>query len=168
MTGELLLKSFCIIYASLLRASPLLPSTSIRSLDLFAICESPTVSDGFLLFVWLLYIVRCEAFSTYPRTYDLLHAWNVFSKVDERGCSIEDLMLEMDRIVRPLGLIIIRDKASMVDQIGKYLTALRWDKWSKDDFTVTVDSLTYGEEKILMARKRQWQLEADDEFAEER
>lgn len=89
----------------------------------------------------------------------------MFSNVDERGCSIEDLLLEMDRIVRPLGIIIIRDKASMVNQISKYLTALRWDKWSKDDFTVAADALVYGDEKILMARKQLWQpVEAVDEF----
>ncbi|CAM6128589.1 unnamed protein product [Calypogeia fissa] len=107
----------------------------------------------------------CEAFSTYPRTYDLLHAWNVFSKVDERGCSIEDLLLEMDRILRPLGIIIIRDKASIVNQISKYLTALRWDEWSKEDFTVASDALSYGDEKILMARKQLWQpVEGVDDF----
>ncbi|KAH9312909.1 hypothetical protein KI387_027944 [Taxus chinensis] len=46
----------------------------------------------------------CEAFSTYPRTYDLLHAWTVFSDISEKDCSIEDLLIEMDRIVRPKSL----------------------------------------------------------------
>ncbi|BBN13222.1 protein MpPMT.5 [Marchantia polymorpha subsp. ruderalis] len=99
----------------------------------------------------------CEAFSTYPRTYDVLHAWDVFSKVDERGCSIEDLLLEMDRVVRPWGIIIIRDNASMVNRVGKYLKGLRWDHWSKDDFEIVEDALSHGDEKILMARKRLWQ-----------
>ncbi|KAH9320548.1 hypothetical protein KI387_015187, partial [Taxus chinensis] len=46
----------------------------------------------------------CEPFSTYPRTYDLLHAFQLFShyKVRGRGCQIEDIMLEVDRILRPL------------------------------------------------------------------
>ncbi|CAA2952386.1 probable methyltransferase PMT7 [Olea europaea subsp. europaea] len=45
----------------------------------------------------------CEPFSTYPRSYDLLHANHLFSdyKNQEEGCLLEDIMLEMDRILRP-------------------------------------------------------------------
>ncbi|KAL8142965.1 hypothetical protein V2J09_015997 [Rumex salicifolius] len=45
----------------------------------------------------------CEPFSTYPRSYDLLHANDLFShyKNGGDGCLLEDIMLEMDRIVRP-------------------------------------------------------------------
>ncbi|XP_077219052.1 putative methyltransferase PMT7 isoform X2 [Tasmannia lanceolata] len=45
----------------------------------------------------------CEPFSTYPRTYDLLHAFHLFSvyKDHGEGCLLEDIMLEMDRIIRP-------------------------------------------------------------------
>lgn len=48
--------------------------------------------------------LRCEAFSTYPRTYDLLHSDHVLSHYNKSygdGCLLEDIMLEMDRIVRP-------------------------------------------------------------------
>ncbi|KAK1257151.1 putative methyltransferase PMT1 [Acorus gramineus] len=69
----------------------------------------------------------CEAFSTYPRTYDLLHAWTVFSDIEKKGCSAEDLLLEMDRILRPNGYIIIRDRRVVVDFIKKHLTALHWE-----------------------------------------
>ena len=47
---------------------------------------------------------RCEPFSTYPRTYDLLHASYVFSHYQGHmtgGCLLEDILLEMDRIIRP-------------------------------------------------------------------
>ncbi|KAI8029384.1 putative methyltransferase PMT8 [Camellia lanceoleosa] len=27
----------------------------------------------------------CEAFSTYPRTYDLLHAWTLFSNIEKNA-----------------------------------------------------------------------------------
>lgn len=97
----------------------------------------------------------CEAFSTYPRTYDLLHAWNIFSEIDERGCSIEDLLLEMDRILRPTGFIIIRDKPSIVNYIMKYLAPLRWDSWSSN-VEPESDSLSSGDEIVLMARKQLW------------
>ncbi|XP_048493626.1 probable methyltransferase PMT3 [Beta vulgaris subsp. vulgaris] len=69
----------------------------------------------------------CESFSTYPRTYDLLHAWTVISDVEKKGCSIEDLLIEMDRIVRPQGFIIVRDKRSLVEYIMKHLPALHWE-----------------------------------------
>ncbi|KAK1309039.1 putative methyltransferase PMT3 [Acorus calamus] len=69
----------------------------------------------------------CEAYSTYPRTYDLLHAWTVFSDIEKKGCSAEDLLLEMDRILRPNGYIIVRDRRVVVDFIKKHLTALHWE-----------------------------------------
>ncbi|RWW23669.1 hypothetical protein BHE74_00051441 [Ensete ventricosum] len=45
----------------------------------------------------------CMPFSTYPRSYDFLHASHLFSHYKDRGegCGIEDIMLEMDRIIRP-------------------------------------------------------------------
>ncbi|KAL0795631.1 hypothetical protein Bca101_067008 [Brassica carinata] len=69
----------------------------------------------------------CEAFSTYPRTYDLLHAWDIITDVKKRGCSAEDLLLEMDHILRPSGFILIRDKQSVADLVKKYLKALHWE-----------------------------------------
>lgn len=47
--------------------------------------------------------LRCEPFSTYPRTYDLLHSDHIFSHYQSHGdgCLLEDIMLEMDRIIRP-------------------------------------------------------------------
>uniref|UniRef100_A0A251UGQ8 Methyltransferase n=1 Tax=Helianthus annuus TaxID=4232 RepID=A0A251UGQ8_HELAN len=51
-------------------------------------------------FLWVMNVAIdsihnwCEAYSTYPRTYDLLHASNVFSYIIERkGCSGEDLLI---------------------------------------------------------------------------
>lgn len=97
----------------------------------------------------------CEAFSTYPRTYDLLHAWMVLSEVLERGCSLEDLLIEMDRILRPKGFVIVRDHPSVIKYVHKYLNALRWDDWV---FEVEPrdDSLSMNEERVLIARKRLW------------
>nr|GLL19192.1 probable methyltransferase PMT27 [Ipomoea trifida] len=44
----------------------------------------------------------CESFSTYPRTYDLLHADHLFSRLKKR-CDIKGVLVEVDRIVRPGG-----------------------------------------------------------------
>ncbi|KAG8634951.1 hypothetical protein MANES_17G110500v8 [Manihot esculenta] len=97
----------------------------------------------------------CEAFSTYPRTYDLLHAWQIFSKIEEYGCGLVDLLIEMDRILRPDGFVIIRDKPSIVNYIHKYVTALRWDRWISE-VEPRKDALSSGEEQVLIVRKKLW------------
>uniref|UniRef100_A0A0D6R8L2 Methyltransferase n=1 Tax=Araucaria cunninghamii TaxID=56994 RepID=A0A0D6R8L2_ARACU len=97
----------------------------------------------------------CEAFSTYPRTYDLLHAWTVFSDISEKGCSIEDLLIEMDRILRPTRFVIIRDKPSIINYIMNYLPALRWDSW-KLTVEPEADPLSSDSETILFVRKQMW------------
>ncbi|GJR07916.1 probable methyltransferase PMT2 [Tanacetum coccineum] len=56
---------------------------------------------------------RCESFSTYPRMYDLIHANNLFSLYSDR-CNFEDILLEMDRILRPKGAIILRDDVDVL------------------------------------------------------
>lgn len=98
----------------------------------------------------------CESFSTYPRTYDLLHAWSVFSDITERGCSSEDLLIEMDRVLRPEGLVIIRDKPSVINHVHKFLASLQWDKWSSE-VEPSSDALSRSEERVLIARKRLWE-----------
>lgn len=97
----------------------------------------------------------CEAFSTYPRTYDLLHAWGVFSEIQEHGCGVEDLLIEMDRILRPDGFVIIRDKPVIINYIRKFVTALRWDRWLSE-VEPRSDALSLSEERVLIARKKLW------------
>ncbi|XP_034685470.1 probable methyltransferase PMT3 [Vitis riparia] len=89
----------------------------------------------------------CEAFSTYPRTYDLLHAWTVFSDIEKKGCSAEDLLIEMDRILRPTGFVIIRDKPSVIEFVKKYLTALHWEAVSNE---------RDGDELVFLIQKKIW------------
>lgn len=97
----------------------------------------------------------CEAFSTYPRTYDLLHAWKVFSEIEEQGCGVEDLLIEMDRILRPDGIVIIRDKSSVINYIRKFVTALRWDDWLSE-VEPSIDAFSASDERVLIARKKLW------------
>nr|GLL41179.1 probable methyltransferase PMT3 [Ipomoea trifida] len=96
----------------------------------------------------------CEAFSTYPRTYDLLHAWTVFSDIEKKGCSGEDLLLEMDRIVRPTGFIIIRDKQHVIDFVKKYVHALHWEAVGTADSSSDPDQ--EGDEVVLIVQKKLW------------
>ncbi|KAG7583067.1 putative S-adenosyl-L-methionine-dependent methyltransferase [Arabidopsis suecica] len=95
----------------------------------------------------------CEAFSTYPRTYDLLHAWDIISDIKKRGCSAEDLLLEMDRILRPSGFILIRDKQSVVDLVKKYLKALHWEAV---ETKTASESDQDSDNVILIVQKKLW------------
>ncbi|XP_042416812.1 probable methyltransferase PMT26 [Zingiber officinale] len=88
----------------------------------------------------------CESFSTYPRTYDLLHADHLFSKLKKR-CSLLSIITEVDRILRPKGKLIVRDKADTIDQIGSMVKSLKWDiilSYSKD------------KEGLLCVQKSMW------------
>lgn len=97
----------------------------------------------------------CESFSTYPRTYDLLHAWSVFSQIEERGCSSQDLLIEMDRILRPEGFVVVRDSPSVINHVHKSLASLKWDGWSSV-VEPSADSLSSSDERVLIARKKLW------------
>lgn len=100
---------------------------------------------------------RCESFSTYPRTYDLLHAWLLFSEIEKQGCGFEDLLIEMDRILRPHGFAIVRDKVSVINHIHQYLPALRWNAWLSE-VEPTVDALSSSEEeRVLIVQKKLWE-----------
>ncbi|XP_008802371.1 probable methyltransferase PMT19 [Phoenix dactylifera] len=71
------------------------------------------------------YMNWCEAFSTYPRTYDLIHADGLFSMYMNK-CDIVDILLEMDRILRPDGAVIIRDHVDVVVKTKRAAEQLRW------------------------------------------
>lgn len=79
----------------------------------------------------------------------------MFSEIDERGCGAEDLLIEMDRILRPDGIVIIRDKPSVINYIRKFVTALRWDGWVSE-VEPRIDALSLSEERVLIAKKKLW------------
>ncbi|XP_021310879.1 probable methyltransferase PMT19 isoform X2 [Sorghum bicolor] len=67
----------------------------------------------------------CEAFSTYPRTYDLIHGNGIFSSHIHK-CGIIDILVEMDRVLRPGGAVIVRDRADVVLKVKKDADRLKW------------------------------------------
>lgn len=68
----------------------------------------------------------CESFSTYPRSYDLLHADFLFSALKER-CNIVAVIAEVDRMLRPEGYLIIRDNEEIIGEIENMAKSLHWD-----------------------------------------
>ncbi|KAK9135047.1 hypothetical protein Syun_014377 [Stephania yunnanensis] len=68
----------------------------------------------------------CESFSTYPRTYDLLHADHIFSKVKKR-CNIVTVFAEVDRILRPEGKLIVRDDVETINEVENMAKSLQWE-----------------------------------------
>ncbi|KAJ6705862.1 S-ADENOSYL-L-METHIONINE-DEPENDENT METHYLTRANSFERASE-RELATED [Salix purpurea] len=97
----------------------------------------------------LLPALGCEAFSTYPRTYDLLHLDGLFTAESHR-CDMKYVLLEMDRILRPAGYAIIRESSYFADAISTIARGMRWSCRREDT--------EYGVEKerILICQKKLW------------
>eukprot|EP00246_Nothoceros_aenigmaticus_P005239 TRINITY_DN17148_c0_g1_i1.p1 TRINITY_DN17148_c0_g1~~TRINITY_DN17148_c0_g1_i1.p1 ORF type:complete len:606 (+),score=90.61 TRINITY_DN17148_c0_g1_i1:229-2046(+) len=91
----------------------------------------------------------CEPFSTYPRTYDLLHASGLFSSESHR-CDLKWVMLEMDRILRPKGYAIIQDTPQVLDNAKVIGKAMRW-KCTRRPSNKEGDA-----EAILVCKKSFW------------
>ncbi|KAF5184518.1 S-adenosyl-l-methionine-dependent methyltransferases superfamily protein [Thalictrum thalictroides] len=92
----------------------------------------------------------CEAFSTYPRTYDLIHADGVFSIYQDR-CDITHILLEMDRILRPEGTVVFRDTVEVLVKVQGITERMRWKSQIMDH-----ESGPFNPEKILVAVKTYW------------
>ncbi|XP_057825609.2 probable methyltransferase PMT20 [Cryptomeria japonica] len=93
----------------------------------------------------------CEAFSTYPRTYDLLHLDGLFTAEGHR-CEMKFVLLEMDRMLRPNGFVIIRESPYVVDSAFNLASVMRWDCRKSG----TEDSQN-EKEKVLICKKKFWQ-----------
>ncbi|XP_048618923.1 probable methyltransferase PMT21 isoform X2 [Brassica napus] len=91
----------------------------------------------------------CEAFSTYPRTYDLLHVDGLFTSESQR-CEMKYVMLEMDRILRPNGYAIIRESSYFVDNIASVAKGLRWSCRKEQTESESEN------EKLLICQKKLW------------
>uniref|UniRef100_A0ACD5UUF3 Uncharacterized protein n=1 Tax=Avena sativa TaxID=4498 RepID=A0ACD5UUF3_AVESA len=100
----------------------------------------------------------CEPFSTYPRTYDLIHADGINPLISDatsgkNRCDLFDVMLEMDRILRPEGTAVIRDSPDMIDKAVQVAQSIRWTT------QVHASEPESGStEKILVATKTFWKL----------
>ncbi|KAK1392206.1 putative methyltransferase PMT26 [Heracleum sosnowskyi] len=68
----------------------------------------------------------CESFNTYPRTYDLIHADHLFSYIKTK-CNFEALVVEVDRILRPEGKLIVRDTVQIISELETMYKSMQWD-----------------------------------------
>ncbi|KAK6260747.1 hypothetical protein SCA6_015221 [Theobroma cacao] len=99
----------------------------------------------------------CEAMSTYPRTYDFIHADSIFSLYQDR-CEMEDILLEMDRILRPEGSVIIRDDVDVLVKVKNIIDVMQWDGRIVDH-----EDGPHEREKILFAVKQYWTAPAPEQ-----
>ncbi|XP_078172446.1 putative pectin methyltransferase QUA2 [Carex rostrata] len=109
----------------------------------------PTVGDNYLPLIFdrgFIGVLHnwCEAFPTYPRTYDMVHASGLLSV--KHRCSTLDIFLEVDRILRPEGWIILHDKAPLIEAVRSITAQLKWDARMMD---VDLNS----DEKLLICQK---------------
>lgn len=69
-------------------------------------------------------------------------------------CSLAEVMVEMDRILRPHGTVIIRDTPTMVARVAKVAKAIQWKFEIFDS-----EPGTAGRERIFIATKQFWKAE---------
>ncbi|KAJ4746035.1 S-adenosyl-L-methionine-dependent methyltransferases superfamily protein [Rhynchospora pubera] len=131
-------------------------AAAIESPKLWVMNVVPTIADmGTLGAIYErgligIYHDWCEGFSTYPRTYDLIHANGVFTLYKNK-CKMEDILLEMDRILRPEGAVIVRDHVDVLIKVKSIASGMRWNTRMVDH-----EDGPLVPEKVLFAVKQYW------------
>ncbi|KAF9608276.1 hypothetical protein IFM89_008561 [Coptis chinensis] len=97
----------------------------------------------------------CEAFPTYPRTYDMVHADGLLSLETNqpKRCTTLDLFTEIDRLLRPEGWVILHDTAPLIETARALATRLKWDAR-----VVKIES--NNEERLLICQKPLFKTQA--------
>ncbi|WOH02612.1 hypothetical protein DCAR_0522001 [Daucus carota subsp. sativus] len=90
----------------------------------------------------------CEAFPSYPRTYDMVHAEGLLSleTAQKRRCSMLDLFSEIDRLLRPEGWVILRDTTLLIESARSLAPLLKWD-------ARVVEIESNSDERLLVCQK---------------
>ncbi|KAK2636082.1 hypothetical protein Ddye_030874 [Dipteronia dyeriana] len=88
----------------------------------------------------------CEPFPTYPRTYDMLHANGLLSQLSSDGCDMMELFLEMDRILRPEGWVVLSDNLGAIEMARALATQVRWE-------ARVIDLQTGSDQRLLVSQK---------------
>lgn len=64
---------------------------------------------------------------------------------------MEDILLEMDRILRPDGSVIIRDDVDILLKVKSIVDGMQWNATIADH-----ERSAHGREKVLCAVKQYW------------
>lgn len=70
---------------------------------------------------------------------------------------MEDILLEMDRILRPEGTVILRDDAEVLNKVRRIVSGMRWKAKMIDH-----EDGPLVPEKILVSVKEYWVASGDD------
>lgn len=62
-------------------------------------------------------------------------------------------MVEMDRMLRPEGTVVVRDSPEVIDKVSRITNTVRWTASIHDK-----EPGSNGREKILVATKSLWKL----------
>ncbi|KAG6788670.1 hypothetical protein POTOM_004747 [Populus tomentosa] len=95
---------------------------------------------------WVMNVVPTIAKNTLGVIYErglvgIYHDW----------CNLEDILMEMDRILRPEGTVIVRDEVDVLNKVKKITGGMRWDTKMMDH-----EDGPLVPEKILVAVKQYW------------
>lgn len=66
-------------------------------------------------------------------------------------CNVDDILLEMDRILRPEGAVIFRDEVDVLIKVKKIVAGMGWDTKMVDH-----EDGPLVPEKILVVVKQYW------------
>lgn len=64
-----------------------------------------------------------------------------------------DMIVEIDRILRPEGTVVIRDSPEVIEKVDRIARAVRWSATIHEK-----EPESRAREKILVARKNSWKL----------
>lgn len=62
-------------------------------------------------------------------------------------------MVEIDRMLRPEGTVVVRDTPEVLDKVARIAQAVRWEHTVYDK-----EPESHGRDKILVATKTFWKL----------
>ena len=82
----------------------------------------------------------------------MTHVLTTSSKLHCR-CNLVDLMVEIDRMLRPEGTVVVRDTPEVINKVASIARAVRWKPIIHDK-----EPDSHGREKILVATKTFWTL----------
>lgn len=76
---------------------------------------------------------------------------------------MEDILLEMDRILRPEGTVILRDDIDILLRVDKVVNGMRWKTMMANH-----EDSPHIREKVLYAVKRYWTADSDKSSPQEK